>query len=530
MVKKQVPKNNKGKFFRYSFLRKKFNVPDIVTFEDLINILPASINKKRITKAYEYAKVIHSGQYRGTGEPFIHHPLAVAYLVAKLELDKDAIVAALLHDTVEDNNIGVEVKDIKQHFGADVAFLVDSLTHIKRVTNKFLGHNESIPDLRKLLIAAVDDVRVLILRLSDKVHNAWTISGVPQEKQIRFAKRALTLYAPLAHFVALTAYRRELEEVAFSILHPQIFDWLRTRMAYLYDVNMDVVIDKIKASLKKENFNYEITGRRKSLWSVYTKLKRYLTQEGIYERVSQWPIEQQLIVMDKTLNELPDLVGVLILADKEADLYQMSRILQSVFNTRLEHIEDYIKNPKPNGYRGLHIVVQMPIKLPNKQEIVVPVEIQLKTKEMHEYNEYGPASYILYKWGEVNTVAFERKETFNNYNWLRKLVSWNPKKKNFKLRLFEDSVFVLTPQGQIIKMPKGATPVDLLYKLNKKLLFDLVGVLINGKKVAFSHKLKTGDIVSFIIDPLGHTMNKELLKGATSSIVTNYIKAKKNKF
>ena len=501
--------------YRYSTLKQTFNVPDIVTWNDLKKALPKNVNIKRIKLAYNFADKIHAGQKRLSGEDFIHHPLAVAYLIAKLELDEDSIVAALLHDVLEDNTIGIKSNIIKKYFGETVTFLVESLTNIRNVTPRFIGNQDSIPDLRKLLFAAAKDIRVIILRLSDKVHNAWTAYSLPEDKKIRLAKRALTIYAPLAHFVGLTMYRRELEESAFQILYPTTHDWLSTEMSYLYSLNIKSIINPIERILPK-NMNIRITARRKSLWSTYQKILKYLERQNRLNETLSLPLSRRLGIYSETLNTIYDKLGVMILTDTTSNVYRILELLHNNFEYLPEQFDDYIKNPKKNGYRGIHTVIKIPQKeLSKKHKRDVFAEVQIKTYKMHEFNEYGPASHIAYKWATEND---------SDYLWIKELVKWTKNKKRYRLKLFDNFVLVLTPQGEIIRLEKGATVIDLFYKLRKEAFPYLVKALVNDKEVPFDYVLKTGDIVSYVIDPLGQIPHKDLAKYAAFKETKNYIK------
>ena len=490
-------------------LRTYWQMPEIVKWSDLLHVLPTNIDKKRIELAYRFASFIHANQKRLSGEPFIHHPLAVAYMVSKLDLGEDVIIAALLHDVVEDNVIGIDVDVIERYFGKTVAFLVDSMTNFREATSRFIGHKDSIEDLRKLLAASIEDVRALIIRLSDKVHNAWTYSSLPKEKQIRLAKRALSIYAPLAHFVGLHMYRRELQDIAFRILYPEIYRWLKGKMQEFYRLNIKDVLNEIYGVIKVAGISkrVKVRARHKSLWSTYQKALRKINEKGL-EGAGE---EETIQLLEKAVSYVYDKIGVMILTDTVEGVYKILDVLHFQYEYIPEEFDDYIKTPKKTGYRAIHTVIKLPVKGKN-----LWVEVQLKTFAMHEYNEFGPASHLAYKLGG--------KLGKQDYKWIRDFVAWTKDKKQYKLRLFQKYVFVFTPQGEIIELPKGATPLDLLYKVQKDLLFDLLRVLVNDKVVPFDYKLKTGDVVSFVIDPLAELIDQDLYKYAAFKETKEFLK------
>lgn len=508
-----------GQIYRQSNLRRIFKVPPVVRWSHLRRILPSDVDIDVVRKAYDFAKFLHRGQKRYSGEDFIHHPLAVAYLVTKLGLDQDAIVAALLHDVLEDNTVGVTKDILKRYFGNTVTFLVCGLTNFKGITARFSGNQDSIPDLRKLLLASASDVRIVILRLADKVHNAWTASFLPVEKQIRLAKRALTIYAPIAHFVGLSAFRRELEEAAFYILYPETFDWLQARMSFVYDVNLDLVIQQLEDSIRDIG-KFKVVGRRKSLWSTYQKILRYLKEdkgEEVFLDIMQKPLNERLYYLDLSFQKIRDIIGVMILTKTVDEVYAVVKRLKKVYGHRPEYYDDYIKNPKPSGYRSIHMVVPMKTRSNGKIR-QIEVEVQVKTELMHEYNEFGPASHLAYKWGSLSSGIRE------DYSWVKDLVRWTKDKKRYKLQIFKDYVFVLTPEGEVVKLPTGASPVDMLFMIDKTSLPKVQGVYINGKRRELSARLKTGDVVSFVLDPFGVFISENLLKAARLPSTREYLK------
>ncbi len=431
-------------------------------------------DQKRIEHAYRFAEKVHRGQDRLSGKPFLSHSLAVAKLIADLKLDENSIIAALLHDVLDEGKNKVSLEDLEKEFGLEAALLVDGVSTFRKAARKFPLHQESIDYFQKFLLASVDDIRVLLIRLSDKVHNARTIKALPEEQQIRFAKRVFHLYSPLAEYAGLGAYKRELDDKAFEILYPKEFKWLRKKLAKgkkRRKESLRDLINSVETVLQEKNIKYEkVYGRAKGYWSIFKKIKRYLKKGKITKKDPSAVLDQ---------------IGITILAQDINHCYAALGVIHSKWRHIPEEFDDYISNPKPNGYQSIQTTIEW-------QEGTV--EVQIKTNKMHEHNEFGPASHIAYK------IAGGKSIPCDQYNWVKELVSWKKgeKRKQFQVKVFADYVYVLTPKGDIIQLPKGATPVDFAYQIHTE-LGNLCGrSKVNGKMVKLNHRLKSGDVVEIM--------------------------------
>jgi GTP pyrophosphokinase len=430
----------------------------------------------KIKKAYFFARRAHQGQKRKSGHPFITHPAYVAYLAASLGLDESSIIASLLHDCLEDSN--VDLDKVEKRFGLEVALIVEGMTAFKRAGRRLENLGESMANFQKMLISSVDDIRVLIIRLADKLHNALTVEYLPPKRRKQFAQGLLRIYAPLAEYVGLGFFKRELEDIAFSILYPKEYAWLKTTLSNYEESRekrLAIISKRLKKALLKNKIRYEsIYGRRKGLWSLYQKMKRYVAQGRI-----TWEDPREIL----------DQVGITIIVPDIPACYAALGVVHRLYHYLPEEFDDYISSyissPKPNGYRSIQTTVRFGRST---------AEIQIKTFKMHEYNEFGPASHIAYK------ASGGRSVTDFSYSWVRQLVSWkdNRRRNRFKLRVFDQFVYVVTPKGDVIQLPKGSTPLDFAYHIHTRLGDYCRGALVNGKMVELSSVLENGDMVEIL--------------------------------
>jgi len=455
----------------------------------------------RIRRAYVFAFSAHQGQKRLSGEAFITHPLAVARLVVDLNLDEDSIVAALLHDVIEDCGDKVTLKEIEKNFGLDVALIVDGLTNLKETAKRFPLHQESVENFRKLLLASIDDARVLIIRLADKLHNGRTIGALPEERQQRFAQRVFHLYSPLAEFIGLGSYKRELDDIAFQIAYPKEVHWLRRKLKTNkkeQDQRLREFIAEIKEVLKERGIkHHQVFGRTKSLWSTWQKIQRKLKQGEISKREPSAVLDQ---------------LGITILVPDLASCYAALGVIHSHWHYLPDEFDDYISNPKPNGYRS----IQTTVILGNRT-----AEVQIKTPKMHQYNEFGPASHIAYK------VAGGKSVADWSYHWVKELVSWQngSRRRQFKVKVFEDYVYVLTPKGDILQLEKGATPVDFAYRIHTEVGHFCRGAKVNGRIVKLDYQLQNGDLVEVLVDRRCKKPRRDWLDFVKTNHARNKIRA-----
>ena len=428
------------------------------------------IDIEKVKKAYLFAERQHRGQKRLSGEDFINHPLFVAQMVVWLRLDETSVLAAILHDTIEEGKATLE--EIEKEFGIEVALIVDGLTDVRQTTKRFALHQESVENFQKLLLASVEDIRVLIIRLCDKLHNALTIEGLPRERQIKFAQRVFHLYGPLAEYIGLGFFKRELEDIAFRILYPEEFRRLKRKLAVREqerEQRVRKLIEELKKLLEERHIPFlRIFGRRKSLYSIWKKMEKKV-REGKIKKAHPAAILDQ--------------IGVTVLTRDIPTCYAVLGVIHAQWEFLLEEFDDYIVNPKPNGYRSL----QTTIKYADHT-----AEIQIKTWRMHEYNEFGPASHIAYK------QAKGGKADEASYSWVKKLVSWQERKNGYRVKVFDEYIFVVTPKGDIIQLEKGSTPIDFAYRIHTRLGDSCQGVRINGKIARLSQPLNNGDLVEII--------------------------------
>lgn len=435
------------------------------------------VNEALLNKAYVYAMQKHGHQKRASGDPYFSHPLEVAAILTDMHLDESTIAVALLHDTIEDTT--ATRQEIDQLFGPDIGKLVEGLTKLKKL-DLVSKKAEQAENLRKLLLAISDDVRVLLVKLADRLHNMRTLDHVPEAKRLRIAEETMDIYAPLAGRMGMQGMREELEELAFRHVNPEAYQTVTARLADIYDRNR-TVIGSIETSLAalfaKHNLNVKVKSRQKKPWSVFKKM------------------EAKALSFD----QLSDLFGFRVVVDNVEDCYRALGAIHTTWSMVPGRFKDYISTPKQNDYRSIHTTIIGP----SKQR----VELQIRTAEMNRIAEYGVAAHALYKdsitpaAGAGNTIS---KET-NAYGWLRRTIEQlsegdSPEDflENTKLELFQDQVFCFTPKGMLIALPRGATPIDFAYAVHTDVGDTCVGARVNGRNMPLMTELKNGDEVEII--------------------------------
>lgn len=418
----------------------------------------------RFKQAYDFAENVHKGQKRLSGEEYISHVLWVAKVVAQLSIGEEAILTALLHDTADENK--VKIDDIASKFGDEVALLVSGLTEVRDKTKTITVHETNIEVFRKFLFSSVDDVRVLIIRLVNELHNGMTIDFLDQGQQIKFANKIFGIYSPIAEYVGLHYFKKLLDDIAFKIVYPSeaeklvsefhksAKDEIKALVAVKETINNILEINKIN--------NVLIEGRIKSLYSTFIKIKT----KG-YDRVK-------------------DRVGIRILTDSIEDCYTILGLLHAKYKYLPDEFDDYISNPKPNGYRSIQTTLSWKDKL--------TVEVQIRTKEMHEFNEFGPASHIAYK-------ANKKEYGGSGYAWVKELVNWQKNEnevKNYRIDVLNKFIYVFTPKGDTIQIPKGSCALDFAYRIHSDIGNHCYGVKINQKMAKISDELRNGDLVEIL--------------------------------
>jgi len=429
------------------------------------------LNSKSLSKAYNFALEAHQNQKRDEGVPYIIHPVAVANILTELKLDSATITTGLLHDTIEDTNITYDT--VKKEFGEEVANLVEGVTKISALEDK-ASNNSKAENFRKLILATSKDIRVLLVKLADRLHNMRTIQFVKnEEKIIRKAKETMEIYAPLADRMGMNRIRDELEDLSFSVLNKPARDLILERLKFIKSNREDtfkLVAAELTQLLKSNGIYATITGREKTPFSIWRKIQN--------KKIS--------------LEQLTDIIGFRILVENVNDCYKTLGIFHSQFSAVPGKFKDYISTPKINKYKSIHTSVIGPKK--NR------IEIQIRTKDMHEFAERGIASHWKYKSSEKFSEL-----SWKEYDWLRDLVeiieNGNSPEHYYeftKLQMFQDNVFCFTPRGAVIKLPKNATPIDFAYAVHTKIGDSAIGCNINGNESTFQANLKNGDLVEII--------------------------------
>lgn len=468
--------------------------------EQLINKVKESCKDADIdliTKAYDYAFNAHIEQKRESGEPYIMHPVNVAMILVGMGMDTNTIVAGLLHDVIEDTEVTYE--DIKLDFNEEVANLVDGVTKLGKIKYK-TKEEQQADNVRKMLLAMAKDIRVIIIKLADRLHNMRTLKHMKPEKQKSKAQETLDIYAPLAHRLGISKIKWELEDLSFRYLHPEEYYNLVKDIAEKRVVRenyISEIVSDIQSNLDKSGIECDIEGRPKHFYSIYRKM------------VSQ----------NKSIEQIFDLTAIRILVNTVKDCYAVLGIVHTIYKPIPGRFKDYIAMPKPNMYQSLHTTV---IGKTGKT-----FEIQIRTFEMHKTAEYGIAAHWKYKEGETTKEAsFE-----NKLGWLREILEWQNETSDaeefmegFKLDLFSDEIFVFTPKGVVINLPAGATPIDFAYRIHTDIGNKCVGAKVNGKMVTLDYKLKTGEIVEILTSANTKGPNMSWINFAKSNQARSKIK------
>lgn len=463
-----------------------------------ISSINDNYNMEFIGRAFDTGRTLHDGQLRKSGEPYFIHPVAVSKILASLGMDDETIVGGLLHDVVEDTDYTRE--QLVEDFSEDVALLVDGVTKLGSI--KFDSKEEQqAENLRKMFLAMSKDIRVLIIKLADRLHNMRTLEFMRAEKKIEKSRETLDIYAPLASRLGIYALKFELEDIALMYLQPEEYEKLKqdiTEKKEQREEFINQVIDEIKESLDDMNLKYEIYGRSKHLYSVYKKMK----------------------LQNKQLDEIFDLTAVRIIVEDVRDCYAVLGQVHTMWNPIPGRFKDYIATPKPNMYQSLHTTV-----LGDNGE---PFEIQIRTYEMHRVAEYGIAAHWKYK--EGNTKGEQNNDEMK-LAWVRQTLEWQKEVKDpkefmeaLKMDLFASQVFVFSPKGEVIDLPSGSTPLDFAFKIHTAVGCKCVGAKVNGKMVTIDHQLNNGDIVEIITSSNSSGPSIDWLKMVKSSHARNKIR------
>jgi len=457
-----------------------------------------SYDYDKIYKAYEYADKLHQGQKRISGEDYIVHPLSVAEEVLNLQLDTDSVCAAFLHDTVEDCSDKIDLAVIKKEFGADVADIVDGVTKLVHIPFE-TKQDESIENLRKMFLAMSKDIRVIFVKLCDRLHNMRTLDVRSPEKQRSIALETMHVYAPLAHRLGIQKIKQELETLALFYLDPigyrEVSDEINKRYGENKDF-LDSAIETVEDSLKSYGVKFSLQERVKTIYSIYKKM----------------------YTQSKQFDEIYDFYALRIIVDTELDCYTALGIIHEQFNSIPGRFKDYISTPKPNMYRSLHTTVI--------GKGGIPFEVQIRTWEMHRVAEYGIAAHWKYKSGEQARADIDAK-----LQWIRTLIETekdvdDPDEffRPLKIDLFEDEIFVFTPRGDVVNLPNNSTPIDFAYAIHSAVGNKMVGAKVNGSIVPIDTILETGQIVEILTSASSKGPSRDWLKIVRSGEARNKIK------
>ena len=438
---------------------------------------------KRLDKAIKIATNAHAGQFRKSGDPYISHPLAVMKILEDWGMDEDTVIAGVLHDTVEDTDL--TIKDIEKEFGEQVAFLVDGVTKLSAARSGMRDLDTYLPqtkdNLLRLLVATGADIRVLIIKLADRLHNLRTLDALPPEKQKKIAKESLEVFAPLADRLNMGRLRVEMADISFKYVDPARYEQLKNLIEE-YNKSAEKFLQKVTKEvselLGREKIKFQISGRIKSVYSLHKKLAKH----------------------NQNISEIYDLTALRIIVGDITDCYLTLGLIHSLYTPMAGRIKDYIAMPKQNGYQSLHTTV-----ITKDKKIL---EFQIRTKEMHEYAERGLAASFYYNEQKLteNYRTGKIQHLPTHLLWITELQTTAARLragqkvdiKKLKLNLFADKIFVYTPKGDIIDLPKGSLPLDFAYRLHSEIGGRVQGVKINGKMVSLNTKLRHGDIVEII--------------------------------
>lgn len=479
-------------------MARKRNQQSIDGLIEIVMSYDSEADKELLRLAYDFAHDAHEGQFRKSGEPYIIHPLAAAYILAEMHIDPVIVIATLLHDVPEDTDVTLE--EIEKNFGPEIASLVGGITKLGKL--KYRGVERYIENLRKMFVAMAEDVRVMIIKFADRIHNLQTLGALPPQKQYRIALESLEIYAPIAGRLGMDEMKSELEDLAFQYVYPKEYirikdlldEKIHGREKYFHDV-----VIHAKRELKKAGVNIkEIYGRNKRLYSFYKKLAR----KGDVSRVY-------------------DLIAVRVIVESVADCYATLGILHNIWKPMKGRIKDYISQPKPNGYRSLHTTVF--------GEDGGVVEFQIRTQEMHDQAQFGIAAYWHYDEQGMKQGSREVQWAKELAEIQKEILTKLSDLEEIKVDFLQSRIFVFTPKGDVVDLPEGATPVDFAYFIHTDIGNKCTGAKINDKMMSLDTQLNNGDVVEIMIDKNRKHPNQDWLAFVKTHSAKTKIKAAQKK-
>lgn len=508
-VKVNIIKDNAHKFrqIRIDYDRRRYESGDGMPekgFQELIEKIKKYHPAEKfdlVEKAYNLAKEAHGDQVRKSGEPYLIHPIAVANILAELELDKESIIAGLLHDVAEDTDYTIE--DIAEMFSPEIALLVDGVTKLSQITYTSDKEEIQAENYRKMFLAMAKDIRVILIKLADRLHNLRTLIYMPEHKQLEKAKETLDIYAPLAHRLGISKIKVEMEDLSLRYLDKEayydIVEKIKRKRSDREQYIMSVV-DNVNKSLKEVEIEAEVIGRPKHFFSIYKKM----------------------VNQNKTIDQIYDLFAVRAIVASVKDCYGVLGIIHELYTPVPGRFKDYIAMPKPNMYQSLHTTLIGP-----EGE---PFEMQIRTLDMHRTAEFGIAAHWKYKEGKT-AQSIEKSEE-QKIDWLKQILEWQMDMSDNKefldvlktdLDVYSDQVYAFTPSGDVINLPKGSTPIDFAYYIHSAVGNKMVGARVNGKIVTFDYKIKNGDRIEVITSQNSNGPSRDWLKIVKSSQAKNKI-------
>ncbi|OIO49735.1 MAG: hypothetical protein CO042_00330 [Parcubacteria group bacterium CG_4_9_14_0_2_um_filter_41_8] len=467
------------------------------TIQDLIKTInqeKLKVDTDLVKLAFEFAQEAHLGQKRKSGEPYINHPIDTAITLAKYHLDQDTIIAGLVHDVPEDTK--KTLKDIEKEFGPNVAGLVEGITKLGKL--KYRGIERYIENLRKMFVAMAADIRVIFIKFADRLHNLKTLESLEPRKRERIARETLEIYAPIANRLGIWQLKGKLEDLSFKYLYPKEYESIKEAIDKHFKNREKVLSDmcvKVKSELKKEKIQImEISGRTKDLWSMHQKLQKH----------------------NNELQRIHDIIALRVVVPTIADCYRALGIVHNKWRPMPNRFKDYIAQPKPNGYQSLHTTIFY--------EHGKTIEIQIRTKAMHEDAEFGIAAH--WNYDERGSIQFDRE-----LEWVKDLSKWQQEiadstqyLDSLKIDVFQDRIFVFTPKGDVIDLPEDSTPVDFAYHIHTEIGDKATGARINNQLSSLSTPLRSGDMVEMITEKNRKGPNRDWLKFVKTRAARDKIK------